>query len=101
MGRFSCFILGVVVGAGAVFGALKYHIVHANDGLHLVPKMTAEFQGAYVDIRDFDFNDWNEHRSLAAALVKADKAHLMGESTMNAFGQTLSAVLDGLSIQRR
>ena len=83
MGRFGSFLLGVVLGGAAVFGGLKYHIVYAKDGVHFVPKIYANFDEIYVDIRDFDLSDWGEHKALAAALVKADKGHLLEESAAN------------------
>lgn len=100
MGRAASFVLGAVVGAAAAVGALKYHVVQAEDGLHLVPKVTAEFGDVYVDIRSFDFNDWNEHRGLAAALVKADKSHLIEDTSLNVFRQSLNDALDGLTSKR-
>jgi hypothetical protein len=97
MGRISMFLLGVVVGAGAVFGSLKYHVVHAEDGVHLVPKISSNFDEIYVDVRDFGPTDWDEHKSLAVALVKADKEHLIGDTTAHHFRQSLHDVLNGLT----
>ena len=46
----------------------------------LVPKLQAQFDEAYVDIRQFTFEDWNQHRSLAVAMTQADKGYLLQES---------------------
>jgi hypothetical protein len=80
MGRFGSFMLGVVVGAGLAYGAFNYHVLRADEGLQLVAKITPGLEGTYVDIRGFGFEDWNRHRGLAVALVKADKAHLMTDA---------------------
>lgn len=92
MGRFGSFLLGLILGGAAVFGGLKYHIVHADDGVHFVPKLYANFGEIYVDIRDFDFADWGEHKALAAALVKADKGHLLEESAANELDDLLKGL---------
>jgi hypothetical protein len=97
MSRFGSFVLGLVIGAAAVFVSLKYHVVQAADGFHLIPKLSAEFSETYVDIRQFSFADWDQHRTLAVAILRADKAYLMqnqaSESLMrsvNGFLQTLT-----------
>ncbi len=53
MARLGSFLVGIAVGGAAVFTGLKYHVVRANDGVHLVPKLQAQFDEAYVDIRKF------------------------------------------------
>ena len=97
MGRISNFLLGVIVGAGAVYGSLKYHVVHAEDGMHLIPKVSSSFDEIYVDVREFGPTDWSEHKSLAVALVQADKEDVMGDTTAHHFRQSLLEVLNGLS----
>jgi hypothetical protein len=97
MGRFSSFLLGVVVGAVAVYGSLKYHVVRAQDGVHLVPKVYSGLGDVYVDIRNFAPSDWNRHRALALALVKADKEDLIGDTTAGFFRQSLQNALEGLT----
>jgi hypothetical protein len=95
MGRIGSFLCGTVVGAVTVFGALKYHVVRANDGVHFVPKVTSGFEDTYVDIRQFGFSDWNRHRSLAMALVKSDRAELMDETAALQIRQSVEAWLQG------
>lgn len=90
------FFIGAIVGAAVMFGTMKYHIVRADDGMHMVPKLAAEFGDGYVDIREFDLADWNEHRKLAAALVRDGKGDLVGESANNSLRQTLENVLSTL-----
>jgi hypothetical protein len=96
MGQLSSFLGGVVVGGVASFVGLKYHVVRAADGLHLVPKLQAQFDEAYVDIRQFGFEDWNKHRALAVAMVQADKAYLMQETATDSLRESVDSVLEGL-----
>ena len=81
MGRAGSFVAGCVVGGAAIFTSLKYHVVQTNEGFELVPKLTASFSESYVDVRKFTPSDWNEHKSLVAAIVKADKSQILGDST--------------------
>jgi hypothetical protein len=97
MGRLGSFLFGVAVGAGLVFGSLKYHAVRAPDGFHFVPKISSTFEDAYVDIRKFGPTDWDEHRTLAAALVKADKEGLIAETATYSLRTSLRSALDGLT----
>jgi hypothetical protein len=97
MGRLGSFVFGVVVGAGLVFGSLKYHAVRAVDGVHVVPKISASFEDAYVDIRQFGPTDWDHHRTLAAALVKADKEGLIVDSATESLRTSLRSALDGIT----
>jgi len=97
MGRLGSFAFGVFVGAGLVFGSLKYHAVRAVDGVHVVPKISATFEDAYVDIRQFGPTDWDQHRTLAAALVKADKEGLIVESATESLRASLRSALDGIT----
>jgi hypothetical protein len=96
MGRISTFLLGGILGAVLVCGALKYHLVHAQDGLHLVPKRTMELSGAYVDIRDFGPEQWSRHRALIAALIQAGKGDLIGETAALHYRRSVHQALDGL-----
>ena len=97
MGRLGSFLFGVAVGAGLVFGSLKYHVLRAQDGLHVVPKVTSTFEDAYVDIRQFGPSEWNEHRTLVAGLIKANKEDLIGETAAYSLRASLRSALDGLT----
>lgn len=74
------FLIGMALGGALVYTSLKYHVVRADDGLHMVPKMTGQFTETYVDIRGFGVEDWAQHRALAVALVDAKKHQLLAES---------------------
>ncbi len=97
MGRLGTFFFGVIVGAGLVFGSLKYHVLRTADGFHVVPKVASTFEDAYVDVRQFGATDWNEHRTLTAALIKANKEDLIGETAAYSLRASLRSALDGLT----
>ena len=97
MGRLGTFLFGVAVGAGLVFGSLKYHVLRAHDGMHLVPKVSSTFEDAYVDIRQFGPSDWSQHRTLTASLIKANKEDLIGETASYSLRESLRTALDGLA----
>jgi hypothetical protein len=99
MGRIVTFVIGVVVGGVAMFGSLKYHVVRAEDGVHLVAKTTSSLDEIYVDVRKFGPADWTEHKDLTVALVKADKQHLIGDTTADSFRQSVNSALEGWSAE--
>lgn len=94
MKRAKGFLTGVVVGALGMYGAMTYHVVRASDGLHLIPKVHPGLAEVYVDIRSFDAGDWNAHRNLAAALVKADKESLIGSASLTGLRDAAREALD-------
>ena len=77
MGRLGNFLVGLLLGGALVYTSLKYHIVRAGDGVHLVPKLTAEFSQTYVDVRQFGLQDWTQHQTLAIAITTAGKGDLL------------------------
>ncbi|PHR92472.1 MAG: hypothetical protein COA78_33465 [Blastopirellula sp.] len=89
-GRIACFFAGLFIGAVMIYCGLKYHVVRADDGIHFVPKLSAKLSEAYVDVRDWDITQWNEHRSLAAAVTQAEKSHLFKDAA----SQTLQTQID-------
>ncbi len=94
MNRLTSFLLGVVVGAGGLAIAMNYHVVRASDGLHLVPKLAAKFEQPYVDIRSFTLQDWQQHQSLAMAIMKANKGDMMKDSGLDSFKRSTQNVLN-------
>ena len=88
-GRISAFVFGFIAGGVVVLGSLKYHVVKADDGLHLVPKMSVTLSETYVDVRHFDARDWSAHPSLTAALVRAGKNDLIK-------GAAIDSLFDGV-----
>ena len=99
-GRIVCFLAGVLVGAATVFTTIKYHVVRAEDGFHLVPKLSANFSEVFVDIRSFGIADWDQHRSLAVALVQADKGYLLKDAASESFRRSVNSALDIFGTRR-
>lgn len=95
MRRLSTFIFGMVFGAGLLYFALNYHLIHADDGLHLVPKLNAELGSTYVDIREFTLADWADHPQLASALIESDQRDLMEGAANDALHNGLDRILGG------
>lgn len=98
MGRAGSFVSGCIVGGAAIFTSLKYHFVQTNKGFEFVPKLTASFSETYVDVRQFTPSSWNEHKSLVAAIVKADKSEILGDSSADHLRDAANDVLANLGI---
>jgi hypothetical protein len=94
MRRWLTFLLGVAVGALLIYAVLNYHIVHARDGLHLIPKADATLAATYVDIRRFGPADWAQHPDLAMALLQANRRDLMESAAADALREGLDRFLD-------
>ena len=101
MGRFGAFVLGLVVGGLSVFGALHYHVVRAHEGVHVIPKMNSTFSETYVDIREFGFEEWNQHRELAFAITRAGKTHLIQGVALQPMQDAVDGMRDILSGNRQ
>jgi hypothetical protein len=99
MKRFTSFLAGVVVGAVGLYWAMTFHIVRANDGLHVVRKVTCGLSDAYVDIRTFDSADWYRHTGLSVAVVHAGKEHLLSDTSLYGLRQTAHSALESLGIR--
>ncbi len=97
MNRINSFLVGVLLGVAVTFGSLRYHFVRASDGFHFVPKLTSQFGDMYVDVRSFDLADWDKHRPLAVALVKADKGYLLKDAASESLRNSVDSALDALS----
>jgi len=87
MSRLPSFLFGVVIGAAMLHVAMSYHLVRTRDGIELVAKRPARLSEAYVDIRTFSMSDWAGHPQLAAALVQANKPHLLGDAATQSFSK--------------
>lgn len=83
MSRIGALIVGVLLGAGGLYGALNYHVVRTVAGLEWVPKKASTLTETYVDVRQFGAKDWLEHRDLAKALIDAGKRDLIEDTTVD------------------
>ncbi|MCR9200494.1 MAG: hypothetical protein NXI04_17805 [Planctomycetaceae bacterium] len=81
MGKFKPFAIGALVGAGVLFFALQFHVVHTHDGVRIVPRTPQHGIGlAYADIRTWDADKWNDFPELARALVANGASDLVAVS---------------------
>ncbi|MCD0460403.1 hypothetical protein [Roseiconus lacunae] len=92
----SKFLAGMFCGALLLFVAMHYHVVHGNNGVVLVPKISNNLSNVYTDIRDFDLNDWRQHKSLAAAIMQSSQSQLLEDSAYRNFGQSMRQAVDHL-----
>jgi X-X-X-Leu-X-X-Gly heptad repeat protein len=96
MSRLLIFLLGAVVGGGVVYSAVTYHVVRGEDGLHMVPKLSANFSQPYVDVRNFGAADWGENRALTVAVLRAEKGHLLQDAATDSMAEGLGQLAEGL-----
>lgn len=96
MKKFLHFTLGVLLGAATMFVALKFHVVRAEDGIHMVPKTLARLNSIYVDIREFSIEDWDNHRELALDLANSRKAYLLEDAAKNSLSNAVLDMFEGL-----
>jgi hypothetical protein len=92
----SRFFFGMICGAGLLYVAMHYHVVRGGEGFYLVPKIANDLSNVYTDTRGFTLSDWKDHRTLAAAVVKSNKQHLMEDASMGSFPDSLRGMVDGL-----
>ena len=97
MGKIGTLFLGMIIGAVLTYGAQRYHVVRSNEGTFLVPKMSSTFSECYVDIRNFTIADWNNHKSLAAALVLHKKEHLLKDTSAESFRDGIRSALERIA----
>ena len=96
----SRFLLGMVTGAVLLFVAMHYHVVRGNDGVFLVTKISNNLSDVYVDTREFGLSDWQSHKPLAAAVMQSNQSHLLGDSSLNSFRDSMQGLVDGLFSNR-
>ncbi|MEX0867529.1 MAG: hypothetical protein WD030_09235, partial [Pirellulales bacterium] len=62
-------------------------------------KMDVSFDNAYVDVRGFTANDWRQHPSLAAAIVRDGKSHILQGAVIETLGSGAEQFLQTLRRQ--
>lgn len=78
----TVFLLGALLGAGGMFVGQGCHILRTGDGFELVRKVRPGFALTYVDVRDYEVEDWLAHPELAQAVLEANKGHLIKDEAM-------------------
>ncbi|MFO7903739.1 MAG: hypothetical protein ACQESR_09210 [Planctomycetota bacterium] len=99
MSKVNSFFLGILVGAITLYGAMTFHVVHAEDGIHVVPKVSNGLRDTYVDIRDFRAAQWHQHKHVALALINAGKDELLKDSAMSNLRRTARDALQSLGLK--
>jgi hypothetical protein len=94
MKRLMTFFFGMIAGAALLLGAQRYHVIRAEDGLHMVPKLHASLSSTYVDIRNFTVADWASHPDLASAMIADDRRELVEGAASDALQNGLDRLLN-------
>ncbi len=94
MKRIKYLLLGFVLGVASVAGALQFHVLQTAEGLQVVPKVDSTLTDTYVDIRTFGVSEWNEHRPLVDALIKADRQDILKGAAVDGIKQGVDKLLD-------
>ena len=97
MNRVSSFVLGMIVGVVGLYITMHFSLVRASDGFHVIPKISAKTEVPYTDIRNFTLENWQRKQSLALAILKANKGHLLQDQSLIGFRQATQRMLDQFS----
>lgn len=99
MNRAESFLLGLVVGIGALYGTMHYTVVRAKDGFHFIPKITAKIDLPYTDIRSFKIDHWQRKQTLAMSIMKAKKGYLLADHSLNTFKSNTEQLLQQFAME--
>ena len=86
----------MIAGSVLLFLAMHYHVVHGDDGIVLVPKISHSLSDMYVDTRDLELSDWKNHKPLAAAIIRSRQSHLLADSSLSEFRDSMQGLVEGL-----
>lgn len=90
MGKTKIILGGAVLGAGAMYLGLQYHLLLTPEGMLLVPRSPQHsLRESYADVQDWDAQTWADHPRLALAVAEHGRADLIGEGVK-------SGMIDGL-----
>jgi hypothetical protein len=87
------FLSGAAVGGSLVFGSLSYHFLRTEEGLQMVPKLSATFHETYIDVRNFGATDWARHKTIVAAIVRANKDDIFAETEVDTTHEGVTSLL--------
>jgi hypothetical protein len=93
MRKLLLFFMGMIVGAGLVSFAFKYHVMYSKDGLVVIPKSQASLSDLYVDVRNWKPADWQAHPDFVHSLVAHGRSDLIA-APANDFLQDLSRKME-------
>jgi hypothetical protein len=93
MGRLGTFFFGMIAGLTIFYVANYYHIVRSSSGVFVIPKINQNLSDTYVDTRNFDLSDWQQHRMLAASILRSERKELLDDSTLSGFRTSVTSLL--------
>ncbi|MEZ6122971.1 MAG: hypothetical protein R3C49_07325 [Planctomycetaceae bacterium] len=92
MSKFKPFLIGAVLGAGAMFVSLQYHLIQSQEGFRLVPRTPQASIGlAYADVRHWTAAEWADRPELARALVAHGSTDLVATSVSGGLMESISS----------
>jgi hypothetical protein len=89
MDRLGTYLFGALSGAVLAAVVMHYSVVRGSDGWHFVAKLQPGLTEPYVDVRSFSAADWQRHPQLMAALIRADRSHLLADPTLDGMRETV------------
>lgn len=95
MRRLTAVLFGVMLGAGGVFAAFRYHVVRAEEGYLFIPRERAALTDSYVDVRDWDAGEWQAHDTLAQDLTAHGRGDLVVRPMAEGIFRRLLDRIDG------
>jgi hypothetical protein len=93
MNRIESFLIGLAAGIALLYLTMHFTVVRATDGFHWIPKVNAKLDLPYEDVRDFKAEHWQRRPALTMSIIKARKAYLMDEQSVQKFKQTTNRML--------
>jgi hypothetical protein len=77
MRKLLLFVMGMIVGAGLMTFAFKYHVMYGKDGLVVLAKQQPGLSDLYVDVRNWRPTDWQAHPELVHSLMAQKRTDLI------------------------
>ena len=85
MRRMTALLLGIVLGAVAVYCAFEFHVLNTAQGHLVVRKQRSTLADTYVDIRSWGSKEWDAHPALSASVVSGGHAEIVVRPTTGEF----------------
>ncbi|MSR60574.1 MAG: hypothetical protein EXS05_23520 [Planctomycetaceae bacterium] len=80
MWRLLALIGAAAIGAATVFAAFQFHFVRTSHRWLMVPKQSADWREAYVDVRGWTLKEWSTHPKLSGDLIAAGYGEFVSRS---------------------
>jgi len=104
VGSVKVFGIGLLFGAALAAFSMRYHVVHTDKGIVVVPRSSQPpLRSVYVDVREWNLPMWQEYPEVSEAMVNAGHTDLIVGSGLNSLIPAVdgneSAPLFGETIQ--